>query len=104
MNKKMPKKSKLSTPDWIREGYDSKEDYEKAKGLSKSETGKKEKTFKLRRCPKCHSSEVNVIVGEEVLGKWECKKCNWKGKDIKEEELSEDEFMKFLDEKGEAVA
>jgi len=100
----MVKKSKLSTPNWITEGYDSKEDYEKAKGLSNSGMQKKEKTFKLRRCPKCNSSNVNVIVGAEVLGKWECKKCNWKGKDIKEEELGEDEFMKFLDEKGEEVA
>ncbi len=98
----MVKKSKLSTPDWIREGYNSEAEYNKAKGISNEK--KKEKTFKLRRCPKCNSSDVNVIVGEEVLGKWECKKCNWKGKDIKEEELAEDEFMKFLDEKGEEVA
>ena len=100
----MAKKSKLNTPNWIREGYDSKKNYEKAKGLVNSKMRKKGKTFKLRKCPKCDSSEVNVIVGKEILGKWECKKCNWKGKDIKEEELSESEFMKFLDEKGEEVA
>ena len=100
----MAKKSKLSTPNWIRKGYDSEADYEKAKGVPDSKTRKKGKTFKLRRCPKCNSSEVNVIVGEEASRKWECKKCNWKGKDIKEEEIAEDEFMKFLDEKGEGVA
>ena len=101
MYKMAKKKSKLSTPAWVLENYNSEAEYNKAKGISKK---KPSKTFKLRRCPKCDSSKVNVIVGEEVSGKWECKKCNWKGKDIKEEELAEDEFMKFLDEKGEEVA
>lgn len=94
-------KSKLSTPDWIREGYDSKEAYEKKKGIkAKKEKGK---TFKLRRCPKCKSDKVIVVLtGEEGngSGEWECKKCGWKGRDVKEEELTEDEFMKYLDEQG----
>ncbi len=63
---------------------------------------KKQKTFKLRRCPKCDSDNVGVVIGEN--GMWECKKCGYKGKEIKEEELGEEEFMKHLDEKGEVVA
>ena len=32
---KMAKKSKLKTPEWITEGYDSPEAYSKAKGIKK---------------------------------------------------------------------
>lgn len=95
---------KLSTPDWIREGFDSKEEYEKKKGIkNKKEKGK---TFKIRRCPKCKSDKVSVVLtGEEGKGsgEWECKNCGWKGRDIKEEELSEEGFMKYLDENGAEV-
>jgi len=67
----------------------------------------KEKTFKIRRCPKCGSNRVGVILGgkegEDSNG-WECRKCSWKGKDIIEEELNEEEFMKYSDDKGEGVA
>lgn len=97
---------KLSTPDWIKKGYDSPEAYAKANGKS---TRKKanEKTFKIRKCPKCGSDNVSVVLtGEEGKGtkEWECKKCKWHGKDVKEEELTEEQFMKYLDEKGEEVA
>jgi DNA-directed RNA polymerase subunit M/transcription elongation factor TFIIS len=109
---------KLATPDWIREGFDSKEEYEKKKGIktkkeksspvrsgsSKSQT--KGKTFKIRRCPKCKSDKVSVVLtGEEGKGsgEWECKNCGWKGRDIREEELSEEGFMKYLDENGAEV-
>ncbi len=97
-------KAKLSTPKWIIEGYDSPKDYAKAQG--KPSVKKKEKTFKIRECPKCGSDDVGVVIsGVEGKGKeWECRKCKWKGKDIKEKELTEEEFMKYLDEKGEAVA
>jgi len=98
---------KLSTPDWIREGFDSKDAYEKSKGIKKKKQGKEGKTFKVRECPKCHSDEVSVVLtGEEGKGarEWECRKCKWVGKNIDEKELSEDEFMKYLDEKGEDVA
>ena len=97
-------KSKLATPDWIKEGYDSPAEYAKAKGIkNKKEKGK---TFKIRKCPKCGSYDVGVVLtGEEGKGakEWECKKCKWKGKDVEEEELSEEQFMKYLDEKGEEV-
>jgi len=103
----MTKKSKLATPAWILEGYDSPAAYAKAKG----ETGEKKKgtTFKVRRCPKCDSDDVGVVLSgsdaEEGGGKeWECRKCGWKGSDIKKEELTEDEFLKYLDERGEEVA
>jgi ribosomal protein L37AE/L43A len=117
---------KLSTPDWIREGFDSKEAYEKSAknsksnfGSAKSETqdfvgkgikkksGKEEKTFKIRICPKCKSDDVKVVLtGEEGKGarEWECRKCKWEGKNVEYKELSEDEFMIYLDEKGEEVA
>lgn len=87
---------KLSTPDWILKG--------KPKPTEKKKEGK---TFKIRRCPKCDSDNVVVLLtGEEGKGRgeWECKKCKWIGKNIKEEELNEDDFMKYLDEKGEEVS
>ena len=97
---KMAKKKKLETPTWIKEGYDSPEEYAKAKG--QSEEKKIGKTFKVRRCPKCNSDEVKVVEGE--IGIWRCDKCKWKGENVEKEELTEDEFMKYLDEKGEEVA
>lgn len=90
----MAKKSKIQTPDWILKG-------EKPKSEKK-----KEKTFTIRRCPKCKSDNVKVVLGEEegkTLGQWECEKCDWAGKEVKKEELNEEEFMKYLDEKGEEV-
>ena len=98
-------KEKMKTSDWILEGYDSEEEYNKAKGIKNKKISGK--TFKLKRCPKCKSDEVGVVVGgEEGKGSkgWECKKCKWKGNDIKEDELSEEEFMKYLDDKGEEVS
>jgi ribosomal protein L37AE/L43A len=103
-------KPKVKTPEWILKGYDSPVEYERQKNkfstLSKqsddSSTKAKGKIFKIKVCPKCGSDDVKVIIGE--VGIWECKKCGWKGKDIKEEELTEDEFMKYLDKKGEKVA
>jgi len=100
----MAKKNKLSTPDWIKEGYDSKEDYEKAKGIKKKEKGR---IFRIKECPKCGSRDVRVILGgEEGKGPkgWECKKCKWKGQNIVEKELNEEEFLEYLDEKSEGVA
>ena len=103
----MAKKNKLATPEWIIEGYDSETDYLKAKGLDKKKK-KSGKTFKIRKCPKCGSNEVGVkITGQECKGgqcDWECRKCGWNGSDVKEEELDENEMMKYLDEKEEEVA
>ena len=65
---------------------------------------KKEKTFKIKRCPDCNSNDVKVLVGFDKKGEWECHKCKWKGKDIKEEELKEEEFLKYLDDKGKEVS
>ena len=95
-------KSKLSTPTWVLEGYDSKEEYEKKKGIKK--TKKQGKTYFIKTCPECGSNNVKVIlIGEEGKGRgeWECYKCKWKGTNIKEEEVSEDEFLKIMEEKGE---
>lgn len=111
----MVKKLKLKTPDWVLEGYDSEEDYEKAKpsqvrsdssvsrarGINEKKKGK---IFKLKKCPECKSDEVSVVVGQEAKGMWECRKCKWKGVSIEENELTEEEFMKYLDEKGEEVS
>ena|SRR3989344_8494523 len=91
----MEKKGKLATPEWILEGYDSEKEYMEKRGMKKSK--KDEKTFKIRECPKCGSDEVSVVMGKEKKGEWECKKCKWIGKNIKEEELNEDELMKYLD-------
>ena len=86
---------KLKTPDWILQGK---------KAPAKK---KKEKTFKIRKCPKCRSDDVGIVlIGEEGKSakEWECKKCGWKGTDINEEELTEEQFMKYLDDKGEETA
>lgn len=92
----------MKTPDWVLEGFDSEEEYNKKKGIkNKKKSGK---IFKLKRCPKCKSDNVCVIVGCEKKGEWGCRKCDWIGKNIKEDELNEDEFMKYLDEKGEEVS
>jgi len=119
----MVKISKIQTPDWVLEGFESKSEYEKSKGISskkivtklvkskeKKEVVKKKssgKVFKIRVCPKCGSDNVAVVLtGEEGkgTGEWECKKCGWTGKNIGEKELDEEEFMVYLDEKGEEVA
>jgi len=111
----MAKKKKLATPDWILEGFDSEEDYNSSKGMKSEVKGEpvkkkskksiskkgKDKAFKVRLCPECGSDEVSVVIGQDTKDLWECKKCKWKGKDIVRKELSEDEFMKYLDDKGE---
>ncbi len=96
------RKKKLETPAWIKEGYDSPEEYEKATGkeIIRKKTGK---TFKIRECPKCGSDDVEVVVGEEVKGKWRCKKCGWEGMNINIKELNEEEFLEYLDKKGDKI-
>jgi len=106
---KMAKKKKLSTPAWILEGYDSPEEYNKAHGGGENKKKKAGKTFRIRECPECGSDDVGLVLSnsdaEEGGGReWECHKCKWKGKDVNEKELTEEEFMKYLDEKGEDVA
>jgi len=92
----MAKKGKLETPTWIIEGYDSKADYEKAKGLSKTKKAKKkEGEFRVKICPNCKGSDVNVVIGE--VGMWKCKKCEWKGSDIDEKSVSEDEYLELIE-------
>jgi len=85
------KKSKIQTPAWLLEGDEEKKPVKK-----------KGKTFKVRRCPGCNSDDIGVKIGE--VGVWECRNCDFTGREVKEDELSEDEFMKYLDEKGEEVA
>ncbi|MBU2562436.1 MAG: hypothetical protein KKF68_02125 [Nanoarchaeota archaeon] len=65
---------------------------------------KKPKTFKIRKCPKCNSENVGVVVGKDKKGEWECYNCKWSGKNIQEIELGEEDFLKYLDERGEAVS
>ena len=113
---KMIKKEKLKTPGWIMQGYNTEADYNKVKGLDKKKTGHHlaypfvrnsgAKIFKIRKCPKCDSDDVAVVIGgEEGKGSkgWQCKKCGWKGTDVQKQELNEEEMMKYLDEKGEEV-
>ena len=91
----------MKTPDWILEGFDSRADWERAQGKKLSEK-KKGKIYKLKVCPKCQSDDVKILLGgEEGRGSkgWECLKCKWAGNTIKEKELTEEEFMKYLDDK-----
>jgi len=101
------KKAKLSTPTWIIEGFDSEADYNKSKGITKEK--KEGKAFKIKECPKCESDQIGLVLSnsdsEDGGGKeWECRKCSWTGSNVVEKELTEDEFMKYLDDKGEEVA
>jgi transcription elongation factor Elf1 len=80
---------KLTTPDWILKGK-----------KNPAEKKKKGKTYKVKKCPECGSTDVSIVlVGEE--GKrpdnWECKSCKWKGRNIEGEELTEDEFLEHLE-------
>jgi hypothetical protein len=104
----MVKKKKLETPAWITEGFDSKADWEKAQGKV-GKIKKEEKTFRVRECPECGSDNVGIVLSnsdaEEGGGReWQCHKCKWVGRDINEKELTEDEFMKYLDDKEEPVS
>lgn len=101
----MPKKSKIQTPEWITQGYDSPEAYAKSKGKSSS---KKKvvngKTFNIKVCPECESDDVGVIIGKEEGkggGDWECRSCGHISRIFNEKELSEDEFLEYLDRKDE---
>lgn len=92
---------KLSTPNWIREGFDSKADWEKSQG---KKTGKKltGKTFKLKVCPECGNNNVNIVlVGEEgeKADNWQCRSCKWRGKNIEIKEVSAEELMELGDKK-----
>ena len=91
------KMGKLATPSWILKGFKSKEEYDKKMG--KKTSGKHAgKAYKVKKCPKCGGTNVGVVLGqEEGRGKseWECKKCKWKGKDIDEKEVGEEEFLKL---------
>ena len=90
---------KLETPAWIKEGYKSKEEYERKTGKKTAEK-KAGKTYNVKVCPKCGSSEVGVVlVGEEgkKASDWECKSCKWHGRDIDEKTLTEDEFLEHME-------
>lgn len=84
----MAKRSKIKTPDWV------------LKGKEKPSKKKQEKTFKIKRCPKCRSEKVSVVLGEEEgrgRGEWQCENCKWKGADVDEEELDEEQFIKYME-------
>ncbi|MFC1710860.1 hypothetical protein ACFLZJ_01755 [Nanoarchaeota archaeon] len=54
-------KGKLSTPDWV------------LKGEKPPKKSKAAKTFRVRRCAKCNSDDVSVVVGKEAIGEWKFK-------------------------------
>ncbi|MEK6875112.1 MAG: hypothetical protein AABX30_00325 [Nanoarchaeota archaeon] len=96
----MAKESKIKTPEWIAEGYNSPAEYEKAKGkkLKGKEDKKQRELFYIKTCPKCKSENVRVILGqEEGKGEWECNNCKWNGTNINKKEVSEDEFLEYMD-------
>ena len=92
------KMGKLTTPDWVKEGFSSKEEWEKKKGTSKKKNSGK--SYKIKICPKCKSSEVKVVLGgEEGKGSngWGCLSCKWTGKSVDEKEMPEKEFLEHLE-------
>jgi len=97
----MAKKPKIQTPEWVLKGYNSENEYLEKTGKKKKPASGK--TFKIRKCPKCKSTDVSVLLGREEgkgKGEWQCKKCKWSGKDIVEEEVGEDEFLDYLEKSG----
>jgi hypothetical protein len=107
---------KIATPAWITEGYDSPEEYNKAHGIvsekkpkkvkskKKPDKSKSSRKIKVRECPKCGSDNVGLVLinsdAEEGGGKeWECEDCKWKGEDIRSKEMSEDEFIEYMEKK-----
>ena len=96
-------KGKLTTPEWIKEGYKSKEEYERKKEIKTKKKDAGKKKYRVKKCPKCGSTEVSVVLtGEEGKGarEWECKACKWRGRIIEEKELTEDEFLEHLGRMG----
>jgi len=94
---------KLKTPEWILMGYKSREEYERETG-KKASKKKEGKIYKIKICPKCKSNEVRIVLSnldseeETNTGKqWECLKCKWKGKNIDEKEVNEDEFLEHIE-------
>jgi len=79
------KKSKLKTPDWILKGE------EKPKDKNKS------KKFVIKFCSRCESRDVGVVIGGQI-GMWECHKCGHRAPGFPEIEISEDEFLKMVEE------
>jgi len=89
---------KLATPEWVLKGYKSKEEHDKKMGKKTSGGKPTGKVYKVKKCPKCGSTKVGIVLGqEEGKGKseWECKKCKWKGRDIDEKKINEEEFLKL---------
>jgi len=64
----------------------------------KKEKPAKEKTFKVKLCPKCNSDDVSIAVGGKI-GMWECRKCGYRGAGFIEKEMSEEEYFDYLDSK-----
>jgi len=98
----MAKKPKIQTPEWVLKGYNSEKEYLGKTGKKKPASGK---VFKIKKCPKCKSSDVSVFLGiaeGKGKGEWQCKKCKWVGKTPFEEEVSEDEFLEYLESKEES--
>lgn len=96
----MAKKPKIQTPEWVLKGYNSEKEYLEKTGKKKQASGK---VFKIKKCAKCKSGEISVLLGAEEgkgRGEWKCKKCGWTGKNPLEEEVGEDEFLKYLESKG----
>ena len=82
----MYKMGKIQTPDWILKGK------EKPKKKRNNR-----RTFKIRRCLECNSDSVSVVlIGEEgkAAMEWQCNKCKWQGKNVKEIEMNEEELLK----------
>jgi Zn ribbon nucleic-acid-binding protein len=58
----------------------------------------KEKTFKVKLCPKCKSDEITVVIGGQ-MGMWECRGCGFRGPSFPEKEMTEEEYFDYLDKK-----
>lgn len=56
------------------------------------------KKYKLKKCPKCGSNSVSVVIGE--IGLWQCMSCTWDGENIETVKVTEKEYLIFSEQKN----
>lgn len=53
--------------------------------------------MKIKKCPRCKTANLVLWLGG-VMGIYYCKKCQYKGPLVIEEEIKKEDLLKILDE------